>query len=75
MPKVTKKNKEETVLAKWVQGQIKKKNKNEMLHDRIEKLNTLIKLGFCWDKFDFQWNEKFNEFKEFALTSIMYWPS
>lgn len=67
MPKVTKKNKEETVLAKWVQGQIKKKNKNEMLHDRIEKLNTLIKLGFCWDKFDFQWNEKFNEFKEFYL--------
>ena len=38
-----------------------------MLHDRIEKLNTLIKLGFCWDKFDFQWNEKFNEFKEFYL--------
>jgi superfamily II DNA or RNA helicase len=67
MPKVTKKNKEETVLAKWVQGQIKKKNKNEMLPDRIEKLNTLIKLGFCWDKFDFQWNEKFNEFKEFYL--------
>lgn len=67
MPKVTKKNKEETVLAKWVQGQIKKKNKNEMLPDRIEKLNTLINLGFCWDKFDFQWNEKFNEFKEFYL--------
>lgn len=67
MPKVTKKNQEETNLAKWVQGQIKRKNKNEMIPDRIEKFNELIKFGFCWDKFDFQWNEKFNEFKEFYL--------
>ncbi|WP_418181377.1 DEAD/DEAH box helicase family protein (plasmid) [Aliarcobacter lanthieri] len=67
MPRTTKKDKEESILAKWAQEQIKRRNKNKMLLDRIEKFNELIKLGFYWDKFDFQWNERFKEFKEFYL--------
>lgn len=49
-------------LGLWVQVQRKLYSKRELLHNRIEKLESV---GFVWDVHDLNWNESYNYLLEF----------
>ena len=51
-------------LGKWVNRQRQKQKKNELSEERIQLLNDI---GFIWDPFEEEWQENYQQLKQYAL--------